>query len=176
MTGESFSLDTEVEERAAVDPDFQQGLDWQQTGHPEEAAEAFRRSLDADHDSALIWTFYAWALAASRDSHGAIAACRRAIACDAEWGQAWNDLGEYLMDTGRENEALFVIRRALKSRHFDAPHLAQMNLARYYLHQGSMRRALAAAQEAQHLAPGFRPAEKLAQWIDERMQEWNIRD
>jgi hypothetical protein len=39
-----------------------------------------------------------------------------------------------------------------------------------------MRRALAAAQEAQHLAPGFRPAEKLVQWIDERMQEWNIRD
>ncbi|WP_414040707.1 tetratricopeptide repeat protein [Acidithiobacillus sp. M4-SHS-6] len=176
MNNEPFSLDAAIEERLAADPDFQTGLDWHQTGHPEEAAEAFKRALDADPDSALIWTFYAWALAASGDSHGAIAACRRAIACDAEWGQAWNDLGEYLMDTGRENEALFVIRRALKSRHFDAPHLAQMNLARYYLHQGSMRRALAAAQQAELLAPGFRPAEKLARWIDERMREWNIRD
>ncbi|MFA7495033.1 MAG: tetratricopeptide repeat protein [Acidithiobacillus sp.] len=176
MTHEPFSLDVVVEERAAADRDFQEGLDWQQTDHPQKAAEAFKRALDRDPETALVWTFYAWALAASGDVHGAIAACRRAIACDAEWGQAWNDLGEYLMDTGREDEALFVIRRALKSKHFDSPHLAYMNLARYYLHQGSMRRALAAAQAAQRQVPGFRPATKLMDWISERMQEWNIRD
>ncbi|MHB1749862.1 MAG: tetratricopeptide repeat protein [Acidithiobacillus sp.] len=173
---EPFSLDMIVDELAAQDVDFQEGLDWQQTDHPQEAAIAFKRALEHGPKSAVIWTFYAWALSASGDPHGAIAACRRAIACDAEWGQAWNDLGEYLMDTGREDEALFVIRRALKAKRFDSPHLAQMNLARYYLHKGSMRRALAAAQEAQRLVPGFRPAARLADWISERMQEWNIKD
>ena len=176
MMREPFSLEMIVEELAAQDADFQEGLDWQQTGHPREAAAAFKRALAHYPDSAVVWTFYAWALSASGDPHGAIAACRRAIASDAEWGPAWNDLGEYLMDTGREDEALFVIRRALKAKRFDSPHLAQMNLSRYYLYKGSMRRALAAAREVQRLAPGFRPAARLADWISERMREWNIRD
>ena len=176
MMREPFSLEMIVEELAAQDADFQEGLDWQQTDHPREAAAAFKRVLARYPDSAVVWTFYAWALSASGDPHGAIAACRRAIASDAEWGPAWNDLGEYLMDTGREDEALFVIRRALKAKRFGSPHLAQMNLGRYYLYKGSMRRALAAAREAQRLVPGFRPAAPLADWIRERMREWNIHD
>ncbi|WP_123104137.1 tetratricopeptide repeat protein [Acidithiobacillus sulfuriphilus] len=176
MTNQPFSFTEAVEAVAARDADFQEGLDWQQTDHPLEAAAAFRRSLAKAGDNAVVYTFYGWALAEAGDHHGAIAACRKAIRLDPEWGQAWNDLGEYLMETGRVDEALFAIRRALKSRSFDSPHLAYMNLARYYLYQGSLRRALGAAEQAGRLAPGFRPAQHLAEWIAERMAEWNIRD
>ena len=176
MTQTEFSLDAAIQETAERNPIFQEGLDWQQTGHPDEAARAFKRAIDAGEESALLWSFYAWALSEAGDPHAAIAACRKAIALDPEWGVAWNDLGEYLMETGRIEEALFSIRRALRSRHFDRPHLAQMNLARYYLHTGSLVRARRAAEEAARLAPGFRPAQELSRWIRERQEEWGLKD
>ncbi|MCE5394649.1 MAG: tetratricopeptide repeat protein [Acidithiobacillus sp.] len=171
-----FSLDDAITQMAEQDPDFAEGIDWQQTGHFAEAVHAFRRALDRHEDSPLLWTFYAWALAETGDVHAAIAACRKAIALDPEWGIAWNDLGEYLMESGRVEESLFPIRKALRCRHFDRQHLAYMNLARYHLHRGELKRARQAAEEAARLAPGFRPARELAAWIQERQESWGIDD
>ncbi len=56
---ELFSLDMIIDELAAQDIDFQEGLDWQQTDHPQEAAIAFKRALEHAPDSAVVWTFYA---------------------------------------------------------------------------------------------------------------------
>ena len=169
-----FSLDEQIQEEAARNEDFAEGLDWQQTGHFSEAVNSFRKAVDAQHESPLYWTFYAWALAESGDVHAAIAACRKAIALDAEWGVAWNDLGEYLMESGRVEDALFPILKALRSKHFDRQHLAYMNLARYYLHHGRLRRARQAAEEALRLLPIFHPAQELAEWIRERQEAWGI--
>jgi len=171
-----FSLDEQIQEAAERNADFAEGLDWQQTGHFAEAVQFFRKALEQEPDLPLFWTFYAWALAASGDVHGAISASRKAIALDPEWGVAWNDLGEYLMESGRVEEALFPIRRALRSRHFDRAHLAYMNLARYYLHLGQLRRARQAAEEAHRLVPIFHPAKELAEWIRERQEAWGIDD
>ncbi|MBU2753203.1 tetratricopeptide repeat protein [Acidithiobacillus sp. CV18-2] len=171
-----FSLDDLIQDEAERNDDFAEGLDWQQTGHFPEAVKSFRKALDAEPDSPLFWTFYAWALAESGDVHGAIAACRKAIGLDPEWGIAWNDLGEYLMESGRIEEALFPIRKALRSKHFDRQHLAYMNLARYYLHHGQLRRARQAAEEAHRLLPIFHPAKELAEWIRERQEAWGIDD
>lgn len=162
-----------IQARVLSDEDFREGLDWQQVGRLPEAIRCYQRSLTHE-ESAVVWTFMGWALAESGDHHAAIAACKKAIKLDPEFGHAWNDLGAYFMETGRVDEALFALKRALKSKYFDAPHLAYMNLARYYLHQGKLRRALDAAKSAQDLSPGYRPAIKLAEWIRERMEEWNI--
>lgn len=164
-----------IQDRVLADEHFREGLDWQQVGNLQEAIRCYQRSLSKG-ESAVVWTFLGWALAESGDHHGAISACKRAIKLDPEFGHAWNDLGAYLMETGRVEEALFALKRALRSRHFDAHHLAYMNLSRYYLHQGKLRKALESAQTALEMSPGYRPAAKLAEWIKDRMQAWEIRD
>lgn len=164
-----------IQLRVLNDENFREGLDWQQVGKLREAIQCYERSLSLG-ESAVVWTFMGWALAEGGDHHAAIAACKKAIKLDPEFGHAWNDFGAYLMETGRVEESLFALKRALRSRHFDAHHLAHMNLARYYLHQGRLRKALDAAQTALDIAPGYRPAAKLVEWIRDRMSAWEIWD
>lgn len=171
QVGEGSLIEMQVE----CDEDFRTGLDWQQTGNLQEAIACYERSLSRQ-ETAVVWTFLGWAQAETGDHHAAIAACKHAIRIDPEFGHAWNDLGAYFMETGRVDEALFALKRALRSKCFDSPHLAHMNLARYYLHQGKLRRAYESARAAQEYAPGYRPAAKLTEWIKERMEAWEIWD
>lgn len=46
----------------------------------------------------------------------ALAECKRAIACDPDFGSPYNDIGGYLMEMGRDDEAIPWLEQAKRDR------------------------------------------------------------
>jgi Tfp pilus assembly protein PilF len=58
----------------------------------------------------------------------AIAECKRAIEIDSECGEAYNDVGTYLLDLKRFDEAIPWFERAIDATRYEASHLPYFNL------------------------------------------------
>jgi tetratricopeptide (TPR) repeat protein len=63
----------------------------------------------------------------------AIAECKRAIEIDSECDDAYNDVGAYLFDLQRFDEAIPWFEQAIEAKCYKARHLAYFNLGRVYV-------------------------------------------
>src|SRR5262249_7657354 len=70
-----------------------------------------QRSL-AVRPTAEAHTFLGWALSYQGKHEEAIAECKRAIAVDPSFGNPYNDIGAYLIELGRGDEAVEWLGRA----------------------------------------------------------------
>ena len=84
---------------------FERGYEEQMAGRLDEAVESYRRSI-AIQPTAEAHTFLGWALSHQGRHEAAIAECRTAIAVDPTFGNPYNDIGAYLIELGREDEAM----------------------------------------------------------------------
>ncbi|NIR31800.1 MAG: tetratricopeptide repeat protein, partial [Gammaproteobacteria bacterium] len=87
----------------------------------------------------------------------AIAECKRAIAVDPTFGNPYNDIGAYLLELGRDDEAIPWFERALDAPRYEARHFPRMNLARIHERRGELLEALAELTKAEAVAPDYRP-------------------
>lgn len=133
---------------------------------------AYARQLDGDIDRALVLyeksirlnptaeahAYLGWAKSTRTRLDEAIEHCKEAIRLDPSFPNAWNDIGAYLIELGRPDEALFFLKRATRleksSRCF--PHY---NLHRAYLAMGDRERAVRHVQAALDADPEFSPAQ-----------------
>src|SRR5438093_9699622 len=116
---------------------FERGYEAQEAGRLDEAIECYRRSL-ALHASAEAHTFIGWALAQQGKHEEAIEACREAIAVDPTFGNPYNDIGAYLIELGREDEAIPWLKQAMDAPRYEAPQFPHVNLARIYEKKGQV--------------------------------------
>lgn len=110
---------------------FQKAYKCQLVGRFAEAVLWYRRSIEI-HPTAEAHTFLGWTLSCQGQYDQAIEECRRAITCDPDFGNAYNDLGAYLIEIGRPAEAVPVLKRACWARRYDSKHFAHYNLGRAY--------------------------------------------
>ena len=123
-----------------------------------DAIALYRRSI-ALHPTAKAHTFLGWAYSLLDRYEEAIAECQKAIDLDPDLGNPYNDIGSYLIEMSRWEEALPWLEKATRAANYDAPHYPFVNLGRIYEHQGDARTALACYQHALDLAPLYLPAE-----------------
>jgi Tfp pilus assembly protein PilF len=118
-----------------------QGLRAQQEGALEQAMELYRRSL-AIVPTAEAHTYLGWALSYQGALEEAIAQCRRAIALDPAFGNPYNDIGVYLMQQGRSEEAIPWLEQAKEAPRYEPRHYPYINLARIHAASGQLTRAI----------------------------------
>jgi len=122
-----------------------------------DAAGLYRASVDAQPTSEAH-TFLGWVLAMGSDYEGAIQECRNAIATDPSFGNPYNDIGAYLLELGRAEEALEWFPKALAAARYDAPHFAHCNEGRALLAVGRTEEARRAFERALDAQPDYAPA------------------
>ncbi len=116
-------------------------------GDLEEAIALFTRSLEIC-PSAEAYTFRGWAYSFAGRLDEAIEECRKAIATDPAFGNPYNDIGCYLMEQGRLDEAPGWFERAKKAPRYEPRHFPYLNLGRLYAARGDIAEAVAEFQGA----------------------------
>jgi Tfp pilus assembly protein PilF len=149
------SAEPSPEERAAAQ--WQAGYVLHVLGDYEGAIETFRASI-ATHPSAEAHTFLGWSLAHLGRVDEAIAQCKIAIELDPEFGNPYNDIGVYLMGTGRADEAIPWFEKAIAARRYCCYQFAHSNLGHVLLGQGRIAEARQAFERALEHDPEYLPA------------------
>jgi len=122
-----------------------------------EAIALYRRSI-AVYPTAEAHTYLGWAYNMMDRNDEAIAECEKAIAIDPDLGNPYNDIGAYLIEMGRPEEALPWLNQALVATRYATPQFAHLNIGRAYEQMGEVYRALKAYGQAIDLSPLYLPA------------------
>lgn len=129
------------------------GYRYQMEGELDQAIEHYQRSV-AIHPTAEAHTFLGWSLSFQGRLEEATAECLRAIEIDPDFGNPYNDIGVYLMQQGKLDEAIPWLGKAKQARRYEPRQFPFMNLGRVYLKQGRWWDALRELEGAVQAAPG----------------------
>jgi len=133
-------------------------------GDLEEAIALFTRSLQV-HPTAEAYTFRGWAYSFAGRLEEAIEECRKAIATDPTFGNPYNDIGCYLMEQRKLEEAVPWFEQAKKAPRYEPRHFPYLNLGRLRAARGEFAEAVAEFQAALELSPGDPVAERFLETL-----------
>ena len=136
---------------------FQQAFEAQMRGELDDAVDLYRRSIEA-YPTAEAHTFLGWTYSFQGLLDEAIEECRKAIAVDPSFGNPYNDIGAYLIEMGRHDEAIPWLEKATRATRYEAPHYPRFNLGRAYVAKEMLSRALEEFQKALELRPDYEAA------------------
>ena len=124
----------------------------QMQGELERAIELYRRSIETC-PTAEAHTFLGWTYSFQGRLDEATRECLRAIDVDPDFGNPYNDIGCYLMQQGKLDEAVPWLERAKQAKRYEPRQFPYMNLARIYVRRGRWFDALREFEGAVRLAP-----------------------
>jgi tetratricopeptide (TPR) repeat protein len=131
----------------------------QMQGELEEAVRLYKQSL-ALCETAEAHTFLGWTYRQQGSLTDAIEECHKAIAIDPSFGNPYNDIGAYLLELGKHDEALPWLEKATKAARYESYHFAWYNLGRVYARQQLYRKAMECFRTALDIEPEYRLAEE----------------
>jgi tetratricopeptide (TPR) repeat protein len=120
----------------------------------EEAIEYYERSISI-HPTAEAHTFLGWVLSAQKRYDAAIAQCELAIKVDPDFGNPYNDIGAYLIELGRPDEAIPWLERAKHAPRYEPRHYPYFNLSRIYARRGEIALAIRELRGAIQIQPDY---------------------
>lgn len=123
-------------------------------GELEEAIKQYQRSIDT-YPTAEAHTFLGWTYGWMGRYEEAIQKAEQAIALDPEYGNPYNDIGYYLTQQGKLDEAIPWLMRAMEAKRYASPHYPWLNLGRIWVLKGEWGRALTSYEEVWRLAPEY---------------------
>jgi Tfp pilus assembly protein PilF len=98
--------------------------------------------------------FLGWAYSAHQRFDLAIRECLRAIELDPDYGNPYNDIGSYLVNQGKLDEAITWFERAKRATRYASKYFPYMNLGRVFAAKGLKLRAIREFERALELSPG----------------------
>ena len=133
---------------------FQEAFAAQMAGDYDHAVELYLGSL-ALHPTAEAYTFLGWTYHFQGKIEEAIAECKHAIEIDPDFGNPYNDIGVYLIDLDRYDEAIPWLEQALNAKRYEPRHFPYFNLGRVYLAKGMINRARELFQKSLAIEPRY---------------------
>ena len=130
----------------------QDGCSRQDEGELDRAIELYQRSIEM-YPTAEAHTFLGWAMSFQGRLEEATRECLRAIEIDPEFGNPYNDIGVYLMEQHKLEEAIAWLDKAKRAKRYEARQFPFMNLGRIFIRQGRWWEALREFEGAVRLAP-----------------------
>src|SRR6266576_3401902 len=110
--------------------------------------DAYQVQMEGDYDRAIeLYRF-------SLEMHPT-AECKRAIKIDPDFGNPYNDIGAYLIEQNRFDEAIPWLERATEARRYEPRHFPRYNLGRAYLGKEMYSNAMRCFQEALEIEPRY---------------------
>ena len=144
-------------------PERRARLQWEagyvlhQLGEYERAIEAYRAS-NSDRPTAEAHTFLGWSLSYLGRVEEAIAHCKIATKLDPDFGNPYNDIGVYLLNAGKLEDAVPWLEKAITSKRYCCYQFPHANLGRILLIQGSVQEAKRSFERALEYDPQYLPA------------------
>ncbi|MBI3312691.1 MAG: tetratricopeptide repeat protein [Candidatus Omnitrophica bacterium] len=138
---------------------FQEGYEKQTEGALEEAIGLYKKSIEL-YPTAEAYTFLGWAYSFQRRYDEAIEECRRAIDVDPEFGNPYNDIGAYLIEKGKLDEAIPWLEKATHAKRYESYCFPHYNLGRVWERKGEWQKALACYKNALQENPQYSLAER----------------
>src|SRR5580765_8235642 len=126
----------------------------QMEGDYERAVELYQSSLEL-HPTAEAYTFLGWTYHFQGRIEEAIAECKRAIEVDPEFGNPYNDIGAYLIDLERYDEAIPWLESAITAKRYEPRYFPYYNLGRVYLAKSLIKRARQSFQQSLEIEPRY---------------------
>lgn len=138
---------------------FQQAYERQMKGELEEAVDLYKKSIES-HPTAEAYTFLGWTYSFMGRLDEAIEECHRAIRVDPDFGNPYNDIGAYLIEQGKFDEAIPWFEQAMQAKRYESPAFPHLNLGRVYERKGRWDEALDSYKKALTLNPNYTLAKK----------------
>jgi Tfp pilus assembly protein PilF len=138
---------------------FQQAYELQVARKYEGAIRLYKQSIEI-YPTAEAHTFLGWTYSFQGRLDEAIEECRRAIEVDPDFGNPYNDIGVYLMQRGRYDEALPWLEKAKQAPRYEPRHFPYLNTGRIYFAQGQWLKALKEFEKAVEIMPNDPEARK----------------
>ncbi len=136
---------------------FQDAYRHQMDGELDEAVRLYLASI-AIEPTAEAHTFLGWTYSFQGDLERAIAECKEAIRVDPDFGNPYNDIGAYLIELSRTDEAIPWLKKAMEARRYASPEFPHLNLGRVYETKGLLLEAAREFQAAVELGPAHEGA------------------
>lgn len=147
---------------------FEQAFESQMRGDLEEAVALYKRSLEA-YPTAEAHTFLGWTYSFQGQLDQAIAECKKAIVVDPAFGNPYNDIGAYLIEMGRVDEAIPWLEKATRAPRYEAPHFPHFNLGRAFLAKEMYSQALRCFERALEVRPDYPAARQVAEAVRRKL-------
>jgi tetratricopeptide (TPR) repeat protein len=147
---------------------FHEAFDAQMRGELDEAISLYQQSLLA-HPTAEAHTFLGWTYSFQGLLDRAIAECKKAIDVDPAFGNPYNDIGAYLIQMDRHDEAIPWLEKATVATRYEAPHFPHFNLGRAYLAKEMYTRALECFERALEVRPDYTAARHVVEAVRRKL-------
>src|SRR5487761_440972 len=126
----------------------------QMEGNYDRAIELYQQSI-AIHPTAEAHTFLGWTYHFQGKIEAAIQECKVAISVDPDFGNPYNDIGAYLIELNRYDEAVPWLEQAKTAKRYEPRHFPYYNLDRVYLAKGLINRARELFQKSLAIEPRY---------------------
>lgn len=147
---------------------WQQGYAFHILGAYEYAIVLFERSIETQ-PTAEGHTFLGWSLSHVGQIEEAIAECKKAIAIDPDFGNPYNDVGVYLIELGRLDEAVPWLKKAMVAERYCCYQFPHFNLGMILLKKGKVSEAKRLFEQALEYDPEYLPAKRA---LEEIRKSW----
>jgi len=138
---------------------FRKAYQLQMQGELDLAITLYKRSIEL-HPTAEAYTFLGWTYRFQGKLDQAIVECKKAIAVDPGFGNPYNDIGAYLIEKGKLDDAIPWLEHATRASRYDCYHYPWFNLGRVYFSKDMYNRAGECWQKALEIEPNYTPAKK----------------
>lgn len=133
---------------------FQRAYELQMEGKLSEAISCYKKSI-ALCPTAEAHTFLGWTYSMQGRLPEAVEECHRAIGVDPDFGNPYNDIGAYLIEMNKLDEAIPWLEKAIKAKRYECYFYPHLNLGRVLELKGKWHQALEEYKSAFNLKPDY---------------------
>jgi tetratricopeptide (TPR) repeat protein len=148
---------------------IKEAMDQQLAGELDEAVRLYKESI-ALYPTADAHTYLGWTYSFQGRIDEAIAQCEIAIRLDPEFGNSYNDIGVYLMQQQKLDEAIQWLEKAKQARRYEPRHFPYLNLGRVYAAKGMLQKALEEFRGAVKLNPDDPDLPRIIEELENKLQ------
>ncbi|MFN3325395.1 MAG: tetratricopeptide repeat protein [Bryobacteraceae bacterium] len=136
---------------------FQKAYQLQMQGELELAVSLYKKSIEV-FPTAEAYTFLGWTYRFQGKLQEAIEECKKAIEVDPGFGNPYNDIGAYLIEQGKLDEAIPWLEKAAVSTRYESRHYPWYNLGRAYAGKECYKKAAECFEHALDIEPEYTAA------------------
>ncbi|MBI4523109.1 MAG: tetratricopeptide repeat protein [Deltaproteobacteria bacterium] len=126
-------------------------------GNYQEAIQLFRRSLEIE-PTAEAYTYMGWTFSHMGDLERAREEAEKAIQLDPDFGNPYNDIAVYLIEQGKEAEAVPYLEKAMRAKRYCCYQFPHFNMGRIHLKKKMYDKAREEFKKALEIDPAYLPA------------------
>jgi Tfp pilus assembly protein PilF len=99
-----------------------------------------------------------WALSHMGEYKRAMQEAEKAIRIDPDFGNPYNDIGVYLIQQGRDDEAVPYLEKAMRAKRYCCYQFPHFNMGRIYLKKKMFEKAREQFKKSLQFDPNYAPA------------------